>query len=81
MRPLLPATQGVAVSPTGSLGILVLPMVTPFDTFTFWLPWFLTTSHVMSSCRWTANDDISRSLPSATVLADVVASAVQLNSA
>ena len=75
MCPLLPATQGVAASPIGSLGMLVLLVATPCDTLIFWLPWFLTIAHAMSSCRWTANDDISRNLPSSVVLADVVSSA------
>ena len=53
MRPLLLATKGVVASPIGSLGILILLMATSFDTFTFWLLWFLFTSHAVSLCRWT----------------------------
>jgi hypothetical protein len=81
MCPLFLATQGVAASPAGSLGMLVLLVATPFDTLIFWLPWFLSIAHAMSSCRWTTNDDISRSLPSATILVDVVTSAAQSDSA
>ena len=73
MHHLLPATHGVVASPAGSSGMLVLPVAMSVDTFTLQLLWFLFIAHVIFLCRWIANDGISKSLSSATVLADVVA--------
>ena len=70
MRTLLLTTQGVVASPAGSLGLLVLLVATSIDTFVFWLLWFLFTAHAISLCRWTPNDDISRSPLSSAILAD-----------
>ena len=70
MHPLLPATQEVVASPTGFSGILVLLVAISFDTFVFWILWFLFTAHAISLCRWTPNDDISRSPLSSAILAD-----------